>query len=576
MTRGPSVPWPAFALIAALLFAAWMPIGVLDPRAVGWLLGGGDRGQNSLGLAAYLRGGGPWPSLDNPLLMAPNGISVALTDSNPLVALLLRPFAGWLLPAGWQYAGCWLAACIILQVGFASALIRRFVPTRSAALIGTVLLAASPTLFARYGHLNLCAHWLILWALLLFVDDHDGRRWGWVAVAVTSWLVHPYLAIMVAGIWASGQLRLMATGQWRGMVSVRSAVVAGAMLVMPLALGYATEPVVSTGSYGDYAMAVDALWTPGDPGYSALLPARAPSAEQGYEGMNYAGAGGLALLLFAFAAVLRARGRRGSQRDGGVDLTSPRVLLWLLPIFTVLNILAIGPQIVCQGRVVATIDYPAWLVATLDPVRASGRLFWPTGYALMLAAIGIVGRMRHARLLLLGAFVLQITDIAPMLAMVRHDSRDIDYHPFGHTRDPRWSRLIASAGSIDFMPHRPYRNMAVMEEVAWRAVIGCRPVPLAWFYASREPRAIHARAQADAAAFARGDVDPRRLVVVLEGAVPPALAARAITLDGVSVIPPAVPRPLACEAVQQILGNDGPRGRVMSSDFHSGADGNGA
>ncbi len=567
MTRGPSVPWPAVALVAAMLFAAWMPLGVLDPRAIGWLLGGGDRGQNSIGLAAYLREGGPWPSLHDPLLMAPEGISVALTDSNPLLALLLRPFAGWLLPAGWQYAGLWLAACILLQVGFAAALIARFVPMRSTALIGTVLLAASPTLFARYGHLNLCAHWLILWALLLFVDDRDGRRWGWIAVTVTGWLIHPYLAVMVAAIWASAQLRLLATGRLRGGALVRTVAVAGITLLMPAALGYVTEPVVPTGTYGDYAMALDALWTPGDPGYSALIPARAPTAEQGYEGMNYAGAGGIALFLAA-AALLAAQARGRDRPADDAARASPRILCWLLPIFALLAVLAVGPHVVWRGRVVLYLGYPAWLIAALDPVRAGGRLFWPAGYALMLAAIGVVGRTRHARVLLLGALVLQIADVAPMLAIIRQDSRDADGRAFGRTRDPRWSRLIADAGAIDFIPHRPYRDMAVLEEVAWRALAACRPVPLAWFYASREPRAVHARTEADAAAFARGDVDPRRLVVILEGAVPPPLAARAIALDGVAVIPPALPRPPDRGVVQQFLGNGGARGGAMSNDCH--------
>ena len=40
-----------------------------------------------------------------------------------------------------------------------------------------------PSMFNRYVHVNLMAHWLILWALWLFVD---ARRAGWGAVMIVA------------------------------------------------------------------------------------------------------------------------------------------------------------------------------------------------------------------------------------------------------------------------------------------------------------------------------------------------------------------------------------------------------
>ena len=60
----------ALIATATVLFAAWMPLATLDPRNVGWLLAGYDRGQSAIGLAAYLAGGG-WPSFHIALLSAP-------------------------------------------------------------------------------------------------------------------------------------------------------------------------------------------------------------------------------------------------------------------------------------------------------------------------------------------------------------------------------------------------------------------------------------------------------------------------------------------------------------------------
>ena len=194
---------PALALV---IFGAWMHWAVLDPRNVGWLLDGRDRGQSAIGLAAYLRAG-HWPSLHQPLLNAPEGMTLLFTDSIPLLGVALGPFAG-LLPPGLQFIGPWLLLCVMLQVAFAWLLVRRHAPDRLAALLGTALLALMPALINRYGHASLCAQWLILWALWVFVDERRSMQplW-WAAVLGVAALVHSYLLLMTAAIWGSAVLR---------------------------------------------------------------------------------------------------------------------------------------------------------------------------------------------------------------------------------------------------------------------------------------------------------------------------------------------------------------------------------
>ena len=78
--------------------------------------------------------------------------------------------------------------------GFALALVTRYVADPLAAFLGTALLRRCPALFKRYGHVNLCAQWLVLWALWVFVDRDRARRPGWwAAVLGVAALVHPYL-----------------------------------------------------------------------------------------------------------------------------------------------------------------------------------------------------------------------------------------------------------------------------------------------------------------------------------------------------------------------------------------------
>ncbi|MDB5704801.1 MAG: hypothetical protein JWN66_1917 [Sphingomonas bacterium] len=524
------LPWLGLSIA---IFASWMHLAVLDPSRLAWLLDGNDHGQAAVGLAAYLRGPPPWPSLHSSMLMAPEGLPLALTDSNPLLGLLLRPFAA-VLPVGVQYLGLWLFACILLHMGFAAALVRRYAPDPFATWIGAVLLTLMPVLLARFGHVNLCAQWLILWALWIFVDARRASQpLQWVAVIVAATLIHPYLLVMVAAIWASAMLRrfvLAPDNKARGGMIGDIGLVAAPLLFGPMLLGTIGTPIVAIGGYGGFSMALDALWNPNIPSYSALLPAASVDGSQGLEGMNYLGAGLLALVLVALFYRLR-------HRDAGKD--DPLApLLWLVPAFVLLTLVAMMPHLIWRGQIVATLPVPGGMARFLDPIRAAGRMFWPVDYVIALAAIAMVCRMRRGTIVLAAALLLQIIDLTPLFAFARGSTASAaQASPYRRTLDPRWDAVIARADMVEFEPPEPYRDLALMEEVAWRAIVAGRPVR--YFYASREPVAVKRRLAADALAFNMGQIDPRRLYVLLDGKVPPGLAGRVTELDGVTIIAPA-------------------------------------
>lgn len=529
------------AVCAVSMFAVWMDLSVIDPRNTGWLLHGNDQGQNSLGLIAYLRRLSPWPSLHDPLLMSPEGLSVALTDSNPLLAILLRPFAS-MLPDGWQYAGLWLLACLALQIAFAWKLLRPFARDGLSLVAGTALLACAPVLFARYGHINLCAQWLILWALYLFIDDERIRQpFTWAALIALTGLVHPYLLVMVAAIWASAQMRLL-IADTRPMIIRLAGFLPGlvALVAVPWAIGFLDTPLASTGSYGTFNMALDALWNAGNQGYSALLPAASTSPSQGFEGMNYLGAGILLLIVMIAGAV--AMRRHTTPEPTGTPSLKP--LLWLIPAFLVLGAIAIGPNIIWHGRIVLTIPVPGTVIDMLDPLRASGRMFWPVYYTIIFASVATASRLPRGSAMLLLALLVQTLDFAPALQVMRGFSTESVERPmFDRTPSPEWQVMVGQASAIEFHPYEAYRDLAVMEQVAWRAITACRPVPLRWFYASREPVAIRMRAADDLAKLNAGWVDPTRLYVFLNDTPPRAVFSRAERIDGVWIIRPSRPLP---------------------------------
>lgn len=525
----------SIAALGILVFVIWMHPAVLWPRNVGWLLAGDDRGQSAIGLAAYLRAGDGW--LHQPLLAAPQGMALLFTDSIPLLGIVLGPLARW-LPAEAQYIGAWYLLCCLLQALFAALLIRRYTAEPVALWAGAALLTLFPALLNRYGHASLCAQWLLLWSLWIFVEPRRADRpWWWAAAMGVAAAVHAYLLLMVAAFWGSALLARW----WRG--GERVSVLAGAALALlpvvallavhgAFAGGYA-----STGTYGQFPAALDAWWNPANPDFTAL-PISSPAMPQGrgFEGFNYLGLGLIALVLLAAA-------RTALGRLGEAERRLLRRLAWLLPAFAVLTLVAIGPAPVWRGQPLFALVLPQGMVDLLDPVRAAGRLLWPVSYTLAFAAIALAGASARATLLLGAALAVQLVDLAPMLGAVRSASaRAGDPRVFMRTTDPRWPALIAAAQDVQFEPARPFADLRLMEEIGWRAVAVCRP--LRFFYASREAQATRARIDADSGAFRAGRVVPTRLYILLDDTPPPpAVAARVRLIDGVRLIPPSRPAP---------------------------------
>lgn len=528
----------SIALLGALVFLAWMHPTVLWPTNVGWLLAGEDRGQAAVGLAAYLRAGN-WPGLHEPLLDAPEGLPLLFTDSIPLLGLLFGGIARW-LPAQFQLIGAWYLICVLLQATFATLLVRRHTADPLASWLGAALLTLFPVLLNRFGHASLCAQWLLLWALWIFIDPARARRpaW-WVGVVAVAALVHSYLLLMVGAIWASALLRRLACepGRLRAVAEAVPVVVTAFVLV---ALhGVFGGHYVSTGTYGTFTAALDSWWNPANPDFTALLPSSPQIEGRGFEGFQYLGAGLLALALVAGGRALR--GGRAAPRDGELGR-----LAWLLPAFAVLALVAVGPMPMWRESMVFAVALPQHWIDALDAVRASGRLAWPITYTLVYVVIASVCRRPRATLLLGGALALQIVDLMPMLSAVRATSaRADDPRMFVRTRSPAWAALIARSGSITFEPPDNFRDLQLMEEIGWRAVSACRP--LGFFYASRRNATTVARLEAEGRAFHAGRLDPARLYILLDGKVPPSLAGRASRLDGVMFIPPsAPPHPSSC------------------------------
>lgn len=526
--------WPSLATLAALalaLFAAFFHWQILDVSNVAWLLRGTDNGENALGLHAWLHDPAPG-FLRTTLLNAPEGTGLLFTDSNPLFSALVFPFRG-LLPADAQLIGWWLLLCLFLQLFFAWKLLQRHAPNDVALWCGVLLLAALPTLFNRIVHVNLMAHWLILWALWRFTDpERAGENKGWAVLIAITAFIHSYLLVMVGAIWASAMLERL----WKApRAAPRLLAECAAILAMVGTIAWSLgvfEPHWPSGNYGAFAMPLDALWNPGVDSYSAFLPAVEQRPGRGFEGFQYLGLG--LLILLPLAAILARRMPRPAE-DAPDSLAR---LKWLVPALVVLTALAISTYPDFAGRRLLRYPLPGNVAVALDAVRASGRLFWPVAYVLVFSGIRILYRLepRRAGLAIAALAVVQAADLMPMAMAIRAQSAEARGAPlYVRTASPEWDRLVGQAKDIAFVPGDVTKGLGVFQEVAWRAAK--RKIPVRAVYAARPSLASNDRQNAETDAFRRGEVVPGRLYILIDGEpIPPPLMTRVRLLDGVTIL----------------------------------------
>lgn len=372
----------AAALLGACVVAATFPASFLFPDAGLPWAPVGDAAQHAIAQRYFLREPWGWPLLVATTLNTPTGTNIAFADGIPLLALLLRLVAPW-LPTGFHGIGLWYAiACVAQPVAAVWALRgageKRLLPGMGVALAAL----AMPAWIARYGHAALTGHFLLLLALGFYTRLVRGPSLllfvGAGTCLVATLLVHPYLAAMALAVLGAVPLTLLLRREaswWRAALGVAGCV--GVLLLTMATLGYLGA--TGEGGFGQFAMN---LLAPVWPYRSGLLPGLVATeidatGHGGWEGYNFLGVGLLlgigAVLVLRPAALLAAL-----RRHAGL------VLALLL-----LTLLAISFR-VGLGRAILLDLGPA--PGVLEQFRASGRFFWPVGYALLLATIVLIAR----------------------------------------------------------------------------------------------------------------------------------------------------------------------------------------
>ena len=414
--------WHLFALGAALGIAVFLLIYGTAPLNVAndsFCRGGfieKDIQQHYAGWLFYRHSALGWPLGVTQAVNAPDGVSIAYTDSIPLLAVLCRPLAA-ALGGTFQYFGWFTLGCFALQGGFGALLCGLFANALFAPLAGALVFTVSPVLIERaFRHSSLGAQWLVLAALYCYFSCRRQGRYASAGLFIINVLavgIHPYFLPMTYAVTLALLLEYAVTHrQWlRPAALLIGNMACTAALGWALGLLYGTATSGGQALYGYFAMNLNALWNPiGVNGvlYSRLLPAQ-NQVNGNYDAFAYLGLGVLAAL-----PVVLVLGRRRI-------LSCLRRHWALCLVCAVLTAFAISNTITANGVTLATLPLPAAAVKLFSVFRSGGRLFWPVYYLLVLTAFTGLARLPKGTLWVALFAAAQLWDVTPALIQ-RHDA----------------------------------------------------------------------------------------------------------------------------------------------------------
>lgn len=383
-------------VLAVVVFVGLYGIYPLDVCNDSWILlqyDGTDIMQHYAGWAQYRVSEWSYPLGYANKLAYGDGTYITYTDSVPYVAMLFKVFRN-ILPETFQYFGWFTLVCYILQSVGACMLLKRRVRTYTGLMLGEMFFLTAPVLIERtYKHTALSAQWLVLFAIYYYLKYRESEKdtrlpWELIVLATLTVGIHPYFLpmVMIFVLLVVIEAIVKKYAVWR---IARYTILS---LVFPIASGLiigviGTDVKNTRSGYGYFGMNLNALFNPQSAsGYawSQVLPERGQIYST-YEGFNYLGLGllilvGICFLIFGVTVVKDKEYRRKI-------IGKLKYNIAFICAMTFMTLFAVTHIVTYDYSAIMTISLPPEWVELAGLFRASGRMFWPVYYCIILVAI---------------------------------------------------------------------------------------------------------------------------------------------------------------------------------------------
>ncbi|HTE26582.1 DUF6311 domain-containing protein [Flavitalea sp.] len=454
--------WVATTISVVLIYHTCYDLRSLWPPNVSWLMEARhDWGTHYLGWLFFKNEPWQFPLGQVTDYFYPIGTNVGFTDSIPLFALFFKLFRS-VLPPDFQYFGIWLLLCHLLTAYASILLLKRLKVNDLNTFLAVLFIAANPVLVYRGLHPALCAHWLIIASVYIYLTDPAKTRinkillYQWMILAVSA-LVNPYLCFMVLGFSFITSLKLSFIDKASGKATffIYQAISILSLLFLWYLVGMFTinsSPEFGVqGGYGLYSLNLNSLFNTW--GWSSLINPLTIVSWHQYEAFMYPGIGVFFLLVFSgiyysYASIRRKPGAVNSNRF--VMFTRPSLLPLILLVLGY-SLFAITNVISVNDKVLFTLPIPRFMKSLGEIFRASARFFWLPYYLLLFLCFIWIDRTGFKKVtkaaILFVALIVQWLDTRPLLT-----SRHMTYGPYNVPISEKWKSMIARFNGVVFYP----------------------------------------------------------------------------------------------------------------------------
>lgn len=406
-------------LIGAICFLSIYGFGVIKVTNVNWLMNGEDLTQHYLGWVFYRKS--DWSSIIGLVenMVYPGKVSIVFTDSIPILAIFFKILSP-ILPETFQYFGLWGLLCFMLQGGISSLIIKKYTENKLIPIVSSILFCMSSMLLQRmFIHSALAANWIILLALLIFVNRDklkgSGKElllWGLLVGLVPT--IHMYYVPMVFCI-----LFFYLISNYLDDKNIKRFVFTfGMAIIICLAVmfilgGFYGTSDYSQGGLGAYSANLNTLY---NTYFGALLTKQPLYISEQWEGLGYLGAGFLLLLFLSIVSIVEEY-KSGESIKVKIHRHKNDIVVFLM--LLVFIFFAISPVITFNDKVLFTIPYPKVILDILSIFRASGRFIWPVSYVIMIFTLRKVIKKYTAKvaaIIIILCCMIQIYDFSTFIS----------------------------------------------------------------------------------------------------------------------------------------------------------------
>ena len=336
-----------------------------------WEMERADITQHIAGIAMYLSSPWQFPLLAFDSLNYPQGTRVTFVDGIPLFALLLKVF----LPKNMEFfnpLGYWVVLCFVLQ-GVSAWWISRELEIKSwfFLLFLLILFLTYPALIMRLRHVSLMSHWILLFAIALYLRGNRLRHiqvLPWTLFLAASFYINIYLFAMAMGIYLAAIFEMKETITLKKTMLLSLPLL---VLVSSLFLFLLPLPSVSLVKEKFFDLYGMSLFSPFIGG-KIIQWQVGISWNQRDEGFGYLGLG--VILSFIYIIVVRY-----NQFLLTINRHKPFFMVMLVYL-----IYSFSSHIYFGSQLVAIVSYPKFLDFITGEFRCAGRFFWPVGYAIII------------------------------------------------------------------------------------------------------------------------------------------------------------------------------------------------